>query len=365
MSRIHRPVVMLIIAMALCTLFTFNVRAEESTTGDYLNTISAGVASVTRQTAGGSEQSREAIVELETYAPEHTPEPEEEESTLFMANVNNSVNVREEPSEESAKVGLLYKDCGGRILERGDDWSRIQSGDLVGWVSNDYILFDEEAEALAEDVGFKMLKVNTDALRVRKEPSTDSGILTLVANGDELEVVDDSLGDWVEVSYSDDSTGFVSSEYVTVSFSIDYGETLEAIKEREAAEAEAKRKALLRAQQAKVDADGDEIRLLAALIQCEAGTGNPEGQLAVAAVVMNRVRSGAYPNTIYGVIYASGQFTPALNGKLAAVYNNKVYDSCYEAARAAAGGQTNVGTATHFKRAGSHEGIVVGGNVFW
>ena len=68
---------------------------------------------------------------------------------------------------------------------------------------------------------------------------------------------------------------------------------------------------------------------------------------------------------MYSVIYASGQFTPALNGKVAAVYNNKVYDSCYKAAQDAANGKTNIGTATHFKRAGRHEGTVVGGNVFW
>ena len=55
----------------------------------------------------------------------------------------------------------------------------------------------------------------------------------------------------------------------------------------------------------------------------------------------------------------------ALYGKVAAVYNNKVYDSCMAAAQAAVNGQTNVGTATHFRRAGNHEGIVIGGNVFW
>lgn len=365
MKKLPTLAVMLLAALCISCIMPARAYAQEVTTGDYFNSICAGVASVTRQTSGDSEKAKEAKSELEEYAPEPEPEEEEELSTLFMANVNNSVNVREEPDEESARVGLLYKDCGGRILERGDGWTRIQSGDLVGWVSNDYILMDDDAKALAEEVGFKILTVNTDALRIRKEPTTDSSILTLVASGDELEVVDDTQSDWIEVAYNDDDTGYVSADFVSVSFQIDYGETNEAIKEREAAEAEAKRKALLRAQQAKVDADGDETKLLAALVQCEAGTGNPEGQLAVAAVVMNRVRSGAYPNTIYGVIYASGQFTPALNGKLAAVYNNKVYDSCYVAARAALDGQTNVGTATHFRRAGSHEGIVVGGNVFW
>ena len=354
-----------IVCVTFIWLYSFAVSAEETTTtADCLNSASAGVANLVGSYAGDTEKSRQAIDELASYAPEPEAEEEESESTLFMANVNNSVNVRTEPSEEAEKAGLLYKDCGGRILERGEDWSRIQSGELVGWVSNDYVLFDEEAEELASDVGFKILTVETDALRIREEPSTDAMILGLVASGDELEVVNDEETEWIEVAYEEEE-GYVSAEYVKVTFSIDAGETMEQIRIREEAEAEAKRKALLRAQQAKVDADGNETKLLAALVQCEAGTGNYEGQLAVAACVMNRVRSSAYPNSIYGVIYASGQFTPALNGKVAAVYNNKVYDSCFTAAQDALNGKTNIGTATHFKRAGSHEGVVVGGNVFW
>ena len=112
-------------------------------------------------------------------------------------------------------------------------------------------------------------------------------------------------------------------------------------------------------------ANADETRLLAALIQCEAGTVSEEGMLAVGAVVMNRVRSGAYPNTISGVIYASGQFTPALNGKVAARYNGTVHEACIRAAQRALNGETNVGGATHFKRAGKHDGMLIGGNVFW
>ncbi len=55
-------------------------------------------------------------------------------------------------------------------------------------------------------------------------------------------------------------------------------------------------------------------KLLAALIYCEAGNQPYEGQVAVGAVVMNRVRSGSYPNTISEVIYQSGQFGPAMTG---------------------------------------------------
>jgi len=363
--------------VVLCTVVTLlgsTLSVHGETPGDYLNTLNAGVTNLVDAGAYSSEQTQSAIDELNSMAAavETVDEVEEEESTLFMANVNVSVNVRTSPSEDAEKAGILYKDCGGRILERGEEWTRIQSGDLVGWVHNDYLLFDEEALALAEDVGFKILSVKTDALRVRREPNTDSEVIVLIANGDELEVVDDSDPNWIEVDYEGE-TGYVAAEFVDITFSIDAGETAEAIRIREeeeaaaaAAAAEEARRARLHEQQAAVIADGNDLRLLAALIQCEAGVKDYEGQLAVGAVVMNRVRSAAYPNTISGVIYASGQFTPALNGKVAAVYNGKIYDSCFVAAQAALDGQTNVGTATHFKRSsGGHEGIYIGGQVFW
>ena len=115
-----------------------------------------------------------------------------------------------------------------------------------------------------------------------------------------------------------------------------------------------------------VSADADEVKLLAALIQCEAGNQPYDGKVGVGAVVLNRVKSGAYPNTIYGVIYASGQFTPAQNGTVARVYNSgKIYDSNYQAAQAAINGETTVGGALHFRRVNGREGQVIGAHVFW
>ena len=287
---------------------------------------------------------------------------EKPQSTLVMANVQNALNVRAEASEDSEIVGKLYKDCGGKILERANGWTKIQSGNLVGWASDEYLLFDEEAEALANEVGNLIVTINTDALRVRKEPSTEAGVYGLIAQDDEMDVIEVIDEEWISVEY-DGNTGYVSAEYVVTDFHIDAGETSEEIKAREQAEEEAKAK--LTANQGAVVANADDVRLLAALIQCEAGGESYEGMLAVGAVVMNRVRSGAYPDSVTGVIYASGQFTPALNGKVARVYEGNIKDSCMQAAQAAINGETNVGEATHFKRAGAHDGIVIGNHVFW
>ena len=85
--------------------------------------------------------------------------------------------------------------------------------------------------------------------------------------------------------------------------------------------------------EAVVSTDASDLLLLAALIYCEAGGESYEGKLAVGCVVMNRVRSSSFPNTVSGVIYQSGQFSPVASGRLATVLaNDMVTDECYEAA---------------------------------
>lgn len=294
---------------------------------------------------------------------EEDDEDDDAMSGIVMADVKNQMNVREEPTTESKKVGLLYADCGGTILDSVDGWTKIESGKLVGWACNDYLLFGDEAEELAKSVGHTLATIDTDALRVRKDMSEESGIYGLVAKGDVIEVnVENSNDEWLAIEFEGDQ-GFINAEYVNVEFKVDAGETIEEIKEREKKEKEEKAKLI--ANLGPVAIGTTEDVLLGALIQCEAGNQPYEGQLAVASVVMNRVRSGAYPNTVSGVIYASGQFGPAGSGKVEAQVNRGVKESCMQAAREAIAGKTNIGTATHFRRAGVHEGIVIGDHVFW
>lgn len=332
--------------------------AEASNKKEYLDSLSVGISQIIDPTTGTVNE--RAVQELTELTESRSPQTEEE-SDLVMVDVQVAMNVRAEATEESDKVGVLYKDCGGRILERKDGWTRLKSGDLIGWASDEYLLFGDEAETMADDVGNLIVTIETEILRVRTDPSTDAEVVGLLTSDDELEIIEFIDDDWISVDYEGE-TRYVSSEYVDVDFHIDEGETLAAIKKRE----EEERQAKLTANRGAVVVGGDDLRLLAALIYCEAGSETSNGKLAVGAVVMNRVRSGAYPNTISGVIFASGQFTPALNGKVARVYTNgNIPESCYEAAQAAINGETNVGGATHFRRAGNHDGLLIDNQVFW
>lgn len=140
-------------------------------------------------------------------------------------------------------------------------------------------------------------------------------------------------------------------------------------KEKAAAEKAAKEKAakekaakkLAATKNKKTKSTVSERKLLAALIYCEAGNQPHKGKVAVGAVVINRMKSKSYPNTMKKVIYQRGQFGPAITGKLDRVLReNAVPKACYKAADDALAGENPVGDALYFgcgnygKKIGDH-----------
>ena len=139
----------------------------------------------------------EEVTELATLDDEEEAE-EKEKYNIVMARVNESMNIRELPDSGSEKVGLLYADCGGTILEEGDGWTKIQSGNLVGWAKNDYLVFGEAAYNLAQEVGVYEATVNASGLRMRKEPTTESGVWKMVEDGEVFQAIKEhTTEDWL------------------------------------------------------------------------------------------------------------------------------------------------------------------------
>ena len=111
---------------------------------------------------------------------------------------------------------------------------------------------------------------------------------------------------------------------------------------------------------------GGDRELLGALIQCEAGGEPYAGKIAVGAVVMNRVMSGAFPNTIVGVIYQPGQFEPVSSGRLAIRLSLGANEECLKAADEAMSGVNNIGECLFFRTVvPGIKGTVIGHHVFY
>lgn len=116
---------------------------------------------------------------------------------------------------------------------------------------------------------------------------------------------------------------------------------------------------------APITADASDQALLAALIQCEAGGESYEGKLAVGSVVINRVRSSYFPNSIAGVIYQSGQFSPVASGRFATVLAEGADASCVQAAAEVLGGRITIDCLYFRRNTGTIDGIVIGNHVFY
>ena len=297
---------------------------------------------------------------------------EQEWQNRLMADVDDFLYIRESGDENAAIVGKLYKGDVAEITEAGDTWTHVESGNVDGYVKNSYCVTGSEAYTYANDTFDTEVEIQTNGLRIRSSADPDASVLAAVSTGMTfpLDADAETVDGWVAIDYKG-TTGYVSAEYVTTELALGEAVTIE---EEQAAAAKAAAEAAKSAQvssagtvqNSAVAASVDDVTLLAALIQCEAGNECYEGQLAVGAVVMNRVRSGRYAGSIYGVIYQAGQFPPAGRGSVASIASNGPKSSCIQAAQEAINGADNTGGATCFSRASrGHAGVVIGNHVFY
>jgi uncharacterized protein YgiM (DUF1202 family) len=292
----------------------------------------------------------------------------------LMADVNEALNVRAEADEDAELVGKLRKGDLATVLERGSEWTKITSGNVTGYVKNDYCVFGSEAYEYALANCNTVATALTGGLRIRSEQSTESEVVKTLGEGDTIlvDTAAETEEGWVAVLWNS-KTCYVSAEYVEVELQTGTGVTMAEEAAARAAEEEAKAKAASSqvasagtVQGTSLAASADETTLLAAIIQCEAGNQSYECQLAVGAVVVNRVKSGSYPGTVYDVIYQKSQFGPASSGLLERRLSNGVSQTSYNAAVAALSGEDNTAGATHFKSTSSgHAGTAIGALVFY
>lgn len=135
-------------------------------------------------------------------------------TNLGIANVDNNLNIRAVAAEDGRLVGKLPKDAACEIIDSDGTWAHIKSGNVEGYASCDYLITGVAAKHRAEELVSTIATVTTDTLKVRAEANTDSEVITMVPNGEQLEVVE-SEGEWVKV-YLDDQEVYVYADYVEV-----------------------------------------------------------------------------------------------------------------------------------------------------
>lgn len=136
-------------------------------------------------------------------------------TNLGIAQVEGSLNVRKGAGTDSKVVGKMSNHDACEIIGKKDGWIKIKSGKVKGYVKSGYLLMGDAALAIAEKEVETVATVNTTTLRVREDTSTDSAIVSLVGEGEDL-VVEKIVDDWYKVEV-DDQKGYISGDYVTIS----------------------------------------------------------------------------------------------------------------------------------------------------
>lgn len=300
------------------------------------------------------------------------------------------VNLRKKPSTSSKILGKLYKGSACEIKKTKGNWYYVESGSVNGYVKTEFIKANMPNDKLMR-YGTLSISVECDGLNVRKTASTDSKRVTLVYK-DEVYPVLKQKGKWLKIKVPDDKVkGYVKTEFTDLI--IEFKEAISTKEEKLIKQLKVKKKAeklskikKLKFKKQKIQKQKQasynysKVQLLACLIHAEAGHQSYETKLAVANVVLNRMRSGIYPRTMKAVVYQRCQFTVAASGSLKKQLNHyKSYSSQAEqlsikAAKAALAGSNNIGKRMHFNsygaavRKGYHKksnAAKMGGLLFW
>ncbi len=196
--------------------------------------------------------------------PETQPEVQSEFSDIAIAQVDDYVNVRSAATTESEIVGKLYNNSAAKILGEENGWYQISSGNVVGYVKAEFVVAGDDD--LAKRVATRYATVNTTTLFVRSEPTTESSIIYMLPEGEDLVAIDESNPGWIKVT-TEVGEGYISADYVIMTTEFVHAESVEEErarlqKEEEARKAanEAARKAIEEAERAEQEKREEETQ---------------------------------------------------------------------------------------------------------
>ena len=335
-------------------------------------------------------------------------------SGIGVIDAKDMLDIHAEANTASAVVGQVMEDGHVAILAKYNDWVQIQAGEIAGWVpaenlveteisneeavaANEQVIAERTGATASEDEFFAEEEVQQDetaALQAEaseaaqneiEEVQTAEEAARIEAEAQAKAAAEEAAQLEAEAQAKAAAEEAARLEAEAQAKAAEEAARLEAEAQAKAAEeaarleAEAQAKAAAEeaarleaeAQQAALAAQTaaistEELKLLANIIYCEAGSESYVGKVAVGNVIMNRVKSASQPNTITEVVYAKGQFSPVRNGSLQrALSSDKADAACYQAAIEALAGAQPVGGKLFFRRNNGRSGQVIGHHVFY
>ena len=289
-------------------------------------------------------------------------------SGIGVIDAKDMLDIHAEANTASAVIGQVMEDGHVAILAKYNDWVQIQAGEIAGWVPAENLVETEISNEEAVAANEQVIAERTGATASEDEFFAEEEVQQDETAALQAEASEAAQNEIEEVQAAEEAARLEAEAQAKAA--AEEAARLEAEAQAKAAaeeaaqlEAEAQQAALA-AQTAAISAE--ELKLLANIIYCEAGSESYVGKVAVGNVIMNRVKSASQPNTITEVVYAKGQFSPVRNGSLQrALSSDKADAACYQAAIEALAGAQPVGGKLFFRRNNGRSGQVIGHHVFY
>ena len=291
-------------------------------------------------------------------------------SGIGVIDAKDMLDIHAEANTASAVIGQVMEDGHVAILAKYNDWVQIQAGEIAGWVpaenlveteisneeavaANEQVIAERTGETASEDEFFAEEEVQQDETAALQAEASEAAQNEI----EEVQAAEEAAR--IEAEAQAKAAAEEAAQLAAQA-------QAKAAEEAARIEAEAQQAALA-AQAAQTAAiSAEELKLLANIIYCEAGSESYVGKVAVGNVIMNRIKSASQPNTITEVVYAKGQFSPVRNGSLQrALSSDKADAACYQAAIEALAGAQPVGGKLFFRRNNGRSGQVIGHHVFY
>ena len=288
-------------------------------------------------------------------------------SGIGVIDAKDMLDIHAEANTASAVIGQVMEDGHVAILAKYNDWVQIQAGEIAGWVPAENLVETEISNEEAVAANEQVIAERTGATASEDEFFAEEEVQQDETAALQAEASEAAQNEIEEVQAAEAAARIEAEAQAKAA---EEAARLEAEAQAKAAAEEAARleaeaqQAALAAQTAAISAE--ELKLLANIIYCEAGSESYVGKVAVGNVIMNRVKSASQPNTITEVVYAKGQFSPVRNGSLQrALSSDKADAACYQAAIEALAGAQPVGGKLFFRRNNGRSGQVIGHHVFY
>ena len=323
-------------------------------------------------------------------------------SGIGVIDAKDMLDIHAEANRASVVVGQVMDDGHVAILAKYNGWVQIQAGEIAGWVPAENLVETEISNEAAVAANMQVIAERTEATASEDEFFAEEEVQQDETAALQAEASEAAQNEIEEVQAAEEAARIEAEAQAKAAAeeaarieaeaqakaaaeeaarlaaeaqakAAEEAARLEAEAQAKAAAEEAARiaaeaqQAALAAQAAQTAAiSAEELKLLANIIYCEAGSESYVGKVAVGNVIMNRVKSASQPNTITEVVYAKGQFSPVRNGSLQrALSSDKADAACYQAAIEALTGAQPVGGKLFFRRNNGRSGQVIGHHVFY